>query len=116
MGPDGFAIEDPRQDLRVGGIWSFTMIGPDGAHHPNHSVFKTIDPPSRLVFDHGDGDKIWFESTITLAATPTGTLVRIRQLFPDKAFRDLVVEKFGAIEGGRQHLAKMESYVREHLA
>jgi uncharacterized protein YndB with AHSA1/START domain len=29
---------------------------------------------------------------------------------------DMVVEKYGAIEGGKQHLAKMEAYIKENLA
>jgi uncharacterized protein YndB with AHSA1/START domain len=115
-GPDGFHNEDVRIDFRVGGAWTFVMVGPDGTRYPNHAVFKEITPPSRWVFDHGDGQRVWFETTVTLEETPTGTLVTLRQLFPSREFRDEVVEKYGAIEGGKQHLAKLEAYVRETLA
>ena len=29
-GPDGFRNEDVVMEFRVGGLWSYTMVGPDG--------------------------------------------------------------------------------------
>lgn len=114
-GPDGFHNEEVAMDFRVGGLWTFTMVGPDGTRFPNHILFKDITAPARMVFDHGDGQRVWFESTVTLDTAGTGTLVTIRHLFPTQAERDLVVEKYGAIEGGKQHLAKLEAFVRANL-
>ena len=115
-GPDGFRNENVTSDFRVGGAWTFEMVGPDGTRYPNHSVFKEITPPSRLVYDHGDGERIWFESSITLEETAAGTLITLRHLFPSRESRDEVIQKYGAVEGGKQHLAKLEAYVREHLS
>jgi len=115
-GPDGFRNEGVTMDFRVGGTWAFEMVGPDGTRYPNHSVFKEITPPSRLVYDHGDGKRIWFEARITLQETASGTLITLRQLYPSKEFRDEVVEKYGAIEGGKQHLKKLEAYLKENLS
>ncbi|MCA9078934.1 MAG: SRPBCC domain-containing protein [Planctomycetaceae bacterium] len=114
-GPDGFTIEDVVLDLRVGGTWTFVMVGPDGTRFPNHSVFTEITPTKRLAFDHGDGQREWFKSTIELIATGEGTRIKIGHLFPDKAARDDVVNNYGAIEGGQQHLAKLEAYVAASL-
>lgn len=114
-GPDGFTNVDVSYDFRVGGVWSFVMVGPDGTRYPNRTVFKQIDPPARLVMDLGDDQKVWFEMTVTLEEVGGGTLVRLRQLYETKSFRDEVVERSGALEGGKQHLAKLEAYVREHL-
>lgn len=110
-GPDGFIIENLSLDLRVGGTWIFDMVGPDGTRYPNHSVFTEVVPPSRLVFDHGDGQRVWFIAHIFLDESATGTLVTLRHLFPSREARDEVVTKYGAIEGGKQHLAKLEAYV-----
>lgn len=115
-GPDGFRNEDVSLDFRVGGVWSFVMVGPDGTRYPNHSVFKEITPPSRLVYDHGDGQRTWFEASITLEETDKGTRIVLRQIYPTPEFRNEVVEKYGAIEGGKQHLAKLEDYVRTNFA
>ena len=114
-GPDGFTHVDVSYDFRVGGVWSFVMVGPDGTRYPNRTVFKQIDPPARMVMDLGDDQKVWFEMTVTLEEVEGGTLVRLRQLYETKSFRDEVVERSGALEGGKQHLAKLEAYVREHL-
>lgn len=115
-GPDGFKNERVTMDFRVGGAWTFDMVGPDGTRFPNHAVFKEITPPARLIFDHGDGQRVWFEASITLQETARGTLITLRQLYPSTESRDEVVAKYGAIEGGKQHLAKLEAYVREHLS
>lgn len=113
-GPDGFRNEGVSMDFRVGGSWTFEMVGPDGTRYRNHSVFKEITPPSRLVFDHGDGKRMWFETTVTLEETAVGTLITLRQLYPTRESRDEVVNRYGAIEGGKQHLAKLEAYLRDH--
>jgi uncharacterized protein YndB with AHSA1/START domain len=110
-GPDGFRNENSTMDFRVGGAWDFEMVGPDGTRHRNHSIFKEITPPSRLVFDHGDGARVWFEMTVTLQETLSGTLITLRQLYPSRELRDEVIDKHGALEGARQHLAKLAAYL-----
>lgn len=49
-GPDGFRNENVEMNFRVGGSWTFDMVGPDNTRYPNHAVFKEITPPSKLVF------------------------------------------------------------------
>jgi uncharacterized protein YndB with AHSA1/START domain len=115
-GPNGFVTTTESVDFRVGGEWRYSMIGPDGTRYPNHQVFKEIIPLSVLVCDHGDGERVWFEHTVTLEETAHGTRVTLRHLFPSKESRDEVVEKYGAIEGGKQHLAKLETYLKENLS
>lgn len=115
-GPDGFTTTIESMDLRVGGEWRYMTVGPGGTRYPNHSVFKEIVPLSKLVYDHGDGERMWFEQSVMLQDAEGGTLVTLRHLFPTKEERDMVVEKYGAIEGGKQHLAKLETYIKENLA
>lgn len=92
------------------------MVGLDGTRYPNHMVYKEITPLSKIVSDHGDGERVWFEATVTMQDVNGGTLVTIRQLFPSKESRDMVVEQYGAIEGGKQHLAKLDAYIKENLS
>jgi uncharacterized protein YndB with AHSA1/START domain len=115
-GPNGFVTTTESMDFRVGGEWRYLMIGSDDTRYPNHQVFKEIIPPSILVCDHGDGERVWFERTVTMEETNNGTLVTLRHLFPSKESRDEVVEKYGAIEGGKQHLAKLEAYIKKNLS
>ncbi|MDO9197975.1 hypothetical protein [Rhodoferax sp.] len=65
---------------------------------------------------HGDGNRIGFEASITLQKTSGGTLITLCQIFPSRESRDEVVEKYGAIEGGKQHLAKLEANIRERMS
>jgi uncharacterized protein YndB with AHSA1/START domain len=114
-GPNGFTTTIEKMDLRVGGEWKYMMVGPDGTRYPNHMVYKEVTPLCKLVSDHGDGERVWFEVSVTFQESGSGTLVTLRQLFPSKQFRDEVVKKSGAIEGGKQHFAKLEAYIKENL-
>jgi hypothetical protein len=58
---------------------------------------------------------MWFETTVTLLEIDSGTLITLRQLYPTRESRDEVISKYGAVEGGKQHLAKLEAYIRENL-
>lgn len=51
-GPKGFSNTFHTFELRPGGVWDFTMHGPDGKDYPNTCVFRDITTPSRLEFDH----------------------------------------------------------------
>lgn len=51
-GPHGFTNTIKKFEFREGGDWHLTMHGPDGVDYRNESVFLTIDPPERIVYDH----------------------------------------------------------------
>ncbi len=38
-GPHGFTISTKTFDFKEGGVWLFTMHGPDGRDYPNKIVF-----------------------------------------------------------------------------
>jgi uncharacterized protein YndB with AHSA1/START domain len=76
-------------------------------------VSRTIAGPRRLVFLHGErpDDPRAFVSTVTLVERGGATEVTMRAVFKSKAQRDEAVERFGAVEGGRQTLGRLEAYV-----
>jgi len=51
-GPKGFRNTFHEFDLRPGGQWRFVMHGPDGKDYENHSEFREVVKPERIVFDH----------------------------------------------------------------
>jgi uncharacterized protein YndB with AHSA1/START domain len=112
-GPDGFTTTTHRFSFRPGGVWEFIMHGPDGTDYPNHIEYREIAPPERIVFLHGAraGDPNAFVSTVTFADRGNATEVTMRAVFRTKALRDEVVERFGAIEGGKQTLGRLAVYV-----
>ncbi len=111
-GPDGFSITTSAFDFREGGAWVFVMHGPDGRDYPNKIIFTQIREPELLAHDHGDDGKgeISFKAVITLEERDGGTLVTMRSIFPTAELLKRVVEEFGAIEGGKQTLAKLAAY------
>jgi uncharacterized protein YndB with AHSA1/START domain len=113
-GPNGFTTTTHTFDLRVGGEWEFIMHGPDGTDYPNHVQWLEIIPPERLVYLQGErkDDPQSFTATVTLVERgPRATEVTLRALFRTRARRDEVVERYGAIEGGEQALARLDAHV-----
>lgn len=62
-GPNGFTTTIHEMDVRPGGVWRFTMHGPDGVDYKNKIVFIEIAKPARIVYDHVSGPK--FQVTAT---------------------------------------------------
>lgn len=51
-GPQGFTNTFQAFDFRPGGVWRFTMRGPDGATHVMDHQFLEIAAPERIVVRH----------------------------------------------------------------
>lgn len=114
FGPAGFSIETRVIDISVGGLWRFDMIAPDGQRWPSRMIFRRIEPPALIEFDHGadsDDDPGRFRTTITFDEQSDGkTVITLRQLHPTKAQRDAGIG-FGAVEYGYQTLEKLARHV-----
>ena len=112
-GPTGFTTTTRAFEFRVGGAWDFVMHGPDGTDYQEWIAWTEIVPPQRIALLHGESrdDPNAFESLLTFAAEGVATRIEMRTLFPTKAMRDEAVEKYGAVEGGRQTLGKLAAYV-----
>jgi uncharacterized protein YndB with AHSA1/START domain len=114
-GPNGFTTTIKKMDFRVGGVWKHVMHGPDGIDYPNSSVFKEIVKPERIVFAHGGrregGPGAHFVATWTFEALDKQTRLTMRLVFDTPAERELVVTEFGAIEGGKQTLARLAEFL-----
>lgn len=118
-GPTGFTTTIHKMEVRPGGVWEHTMRGPDGTEYPNHSSFIEVVKPERIVYIHGGGTKgvkgVSFQSTWTFeAVTEDGrekTRLTMRGVFETAEERNRVVEEFGALEGGKQTLGRLDEYV-----
>jgi uncharacterized protein YndB with AHSA1/START domain len=51
-GPTGFTNTFHSFDFKEGGLWRFTMHGPDGTNYENENRFIKIDWLERIVIDH----------------------------------------------------------------
>jgi len=114
-GPEGFTTSTRAFEFRVGGAWDFVMHGPDGTDYQDWITWTLIVPAERIEMLHGEfrDDPNAFESVITFADEGSATRIHMRTLFPTKELRDEAVEKFHAIEGGRQTLGSLDAYVTQ---
>ena len=113
FGPDGFVTTTHSMDVRPGGVWRFTMRGPDGKDWPNVVTYEQVVPPERLVYLHGDDkEPDMFHNTITFDDEDGKTALTMRAVFKTAAAREFVVRERGAVEGGQQTIARLEQYVR----
>jgi uncharacterized protein YndB with AHSA1/START domain len=109
-GPDGFTTTTHSHEFREGGEWRFTMHGPDGRDYENRIVYTEIVEPHRIAYRHGgevDVEPVNFSTVVTFEERDTGTLVTLHSTFESSKTRDFVIAEYGAVEGGRQHLARM---------
>lgn len=115
FGPDGFSLTTRAFAFEVGGVWDFTMHGPDGTDYPNWIRWEEITPPARLVYEQGAraDDPEAFQSTVTFTERAGRTQVTLRALFKTRAQLDKVVREYHAIEGGEQTLGRLAAYVPE---
>jgi uncharacterized protein YndB with AHSA1/START domain len=117
-GPEGFTTTTREFEFRVGGAWDFVMHGPEGTDYPEWITWTEIAPPERIALLHGElrGDPNAFESVLTFrpdGADGSVTRVEMRTVFPSEELRAEAVEKYHAIEGGRQTLSKLAAHVTE---
>lgn len=118
-GPRGFTTTIHEMDVRPGGVWHHTMHGPDGANYPGKSVFAEVIKHKRIVLSHSGGKEggpaANFKSTWSFEVEGEQTKVTIRMVFDSAEARERVVREFGAIEGGKQTLARLGEFLAESI-
>lgn len=114
-GPTGFTITTHSREVRPGGLWEFTMHGPDGVDYPNRVHWLEVVPPERLRYQHvgeHDLEEVLFETLVTFEEEADGTRLTMLAVLPTAEERERVIREHNAIEGGKQTLARLA----EHLA
>ena len=86
-----------------------------GTDYAEWISWTEIAPPERIAMLHGEyrGDPNAFESVLAFVPDDAATRIEMRTVFPTRQLRDEAVEKYHAIEGGRQTLSNLASYVTE---
>lgn len=114
-GPKGFTTTTRTFEFRVGGHWDFVMHAPDGTEYQEWISWTEIAAPERIALRHGEfrDDPDAFESLVTFEPVGQATRIEMRALFPTRELRDEAAERYHAIEGGRQTLDKLATYLAE---
>lgn len=117
-GPRGFTTTVEQMDLRPGGTWKLTMVGPDGAKYPNQHTFREVVRPERIVYNLS-GSREGGAAPVTAVATWTFTamdesftVVEIRMVFPTAEAREFVARQYKAVEGGHQTLERLAEHLQ----
>jgi uncharacterized protein YndB with AHSA1/START domain len=117
-GPNGFTTTTQEMEVKPGGVWRFIMHGPDGRDYANKIVFIEILKPERLVYKHsggGDTEDVKFHVTVTFQEQDGKTFLTIQSVFESAEVLDRVVKEYGAIEGGKQHLERLDKFLSESI-
>ncbi len=115
-GPQGFTLTTHSRELKAGGSWRYVMHGPDGHNYENISNFIEVVEPERLIYKHGGGkgfEEVNFQVTVTFDVLDARkTRITMRSVFPSKQARDFVIDKYNAVEGGKQTLGRLGEHLQ----
>jgi uncharacterized protein YndB with AHSA1/START domain/uncharacterized glyoxalase superfamily protein PhnB len=117
-GPDGFTNTIHQMEVKPGGVWRFMMHGPNGMNFPNKIVFNEVVKPEKLVYTHSsedENDPTIFQTTVTFEKKGDKTNLTMKAVFATAEERDRVVKEYGAAEGGKQTLTKLEAYIKSQM-
>jgi uncharacterized protein YndB with AHSA1/START domain len=91
---EGSTVAESRTDLRVGGSYSVSVVGPAGEpRYREGGVFEVVDPPHRLVYQQvmrlPDGSSVETRVTVTFEEHEGKTLVTLLdEGYPTEEQRD----------------------------
>lgn len=114
-GPRGFSTTTESMDVRPGGLWRFTMHGPDGVDYPNLIRYEQVEEPRRLTYQHSSGEgaaePVDFRVEVTFVPRGQGTEVTFRMIFDSPGELESKIIKFGADEGLAQTMTRLTEQV-----
>lgn len=116
-GPDGFTLTHKSMEVKPTGIWRFIMHGM-GRDFANRIQFIEVKKPSLLVYKHMDDDNpdaLTFTAYISFEEAGENTLITMRNVLPSEEVLLELDRQVNAIEGGNQHLARLDEYLSQQL-
>ena len=113
-GPNGFTLTNHEMDVKAAGVWRFIMHGPDGRDYPNKIIFIEVVKPERLVYKHAgenDTEPVSFHVMVTFEKKGNKTMLTMKSVFESSAELEKVNREYGAIEGGKQTVERLDEYL-----
>lgn len=115
FGPTGFSATTQEFAFTPGGVWRFTMHGPDGTDYPTRIVFHTIEPKTRIVYANSwdlPDAPLDFTAVVTFVAEGKETRLILRLTFADDAAMQTAVERYGVLPGGVETFERLAEYLK----
>lgn len=111
-GPRGFTLTTHSKDLRPGGIWHYTMHGPDGVDYPNKALYHVVEQHKKLVYDHGgyDDRPPLFRVTVLFSESDGKTTMDMTMTLPT-AEEAQATRKFIKAAGGNATWDRLAEYL-----
>ena len=113
FGPENVQTRDLTADARVGGLFQWDLINPEGEEMTIRGEFREVEPGRKIVFTwHWEDDEEWEERdsvvTVELSDCDGGTEVRLtHEQLPSEESRDRHTE------GWKSVLEKLEKFVNK---
>ena len=113
-GPRGFTLTTHNKDLRSGGVWHYTMHGPDGTDYPNKTLYHEVVACKKLVYDHGGNDDRppLFQVTVEFSEVQGKTLMEMSSTCPTPEAAAMM-SKFIKEAGGNSTWDRLAEYLDE---
>lgn len=114
-GPRGFSTTTHSMEMRAGGVWKYTMHGPDGTDYANEVRYEAVEIPERIIYTTSGGQEEDDDHThrVIVEFRDSGgkTEVSLRMIFPSAAERDHVVKVYGAVQGLNDTMDRLGEYL-----
>lgn len=107
-GPKGFINTFYQFDCIPGGLWKYTMHGPDDKEYYNECTFVEIVPDERIIFDHITEHR--YTATAVFEEHQNSTLLTWSMVMESKTEFEKV-KRFIMI-GNEQNLDRLEAHLR----
>jgi uncharacterized protein YndB with AHSA1/START domain len=111
-GPAKYTTTIVQMDVRPGGAWRFTQVGPDGVEHGFRGEYREIVPIERIVqtfaYDGAPGQVA--VETLTFEERGGKTILTSTAVFPSREARDGMVQS-GMEEGAAEGYDRLEALV-----
>lgn len=113
-GPRGFTLTTHSKELKVGGIWHYTMHGPDGTDYPNKTLYHEVIPQQLLVYDHGGYDERapLFRVRVTFKEIKGKTQMDMAMILPTPEEAEKT-RQFIKMAGGNSTWDRLAEYLEE---
>lgn len=116
-GPNGFTNTFHEIEIKPGGVWLFTMHGPDGVDYPNRIIYQEVVKPELLSYLHTSDDPkdpANFNVFVTFKELEKNkTSLTMRMVFATPEQLQAVKEQFGVMEGAHQTLGRLEEELKK---
>ncbi len=111
-GPEGFTTTIRKMEVEKGGIWDFTMHGPDGTDFVNVFHYLEVIPLEKIVMEHRQHPK--FTIIVQLFSEGDHTRVVWQNVFDSVLTKEETIRAFKADVGLVQNMERLSQYLKQH--